>query len=145
MLWELLPESGTVQAIVQWLVFVVVVLLALGAGFFALALGAMGLDKVKREGKKLLGRPEVLTLAEGLAAVDVTGLHRYVDDPNDMLILLVAQALRQDPAGMVRQVDRVFTVFGQLQMIWPQIKEALGLVTLPKDPEGKPAADGPIS
>ncbi len=135
MLWELLPDSSTVQAVVQWLVFVVVVILALGAGFFALALGAMGLDRVKREGKKLLGRPDVLTVAEGLAAVDVTGLHRYVDDPNDMLILLLAQALRQDPAGMVRQVDRVFTVFGQLQMIWPQIKEGLGLVTPPKEPE----------
>ncbi len=135
MLWELLPDSGTVQAVVQWLVFVVVVILALGAGFFALALGAMGLDKVKREGKKLLGRPDVLALAKGLAAVDVTGLHRYVDDPNDALILFFAQALRQDPAGMVRQVDRVFTVFGQFQMIWPQIKEALGLVTPPKEPE----------
>ncbi len=135
MLWELLPESGTVQAVVQWLVFVVVVVLALGAGFFALALGAMGLDRVKREGKKLLGRPDVLAVAEGIAAVDVAGLHRYVDDPNDMLILLLAQALRQDPAGMVKQVDRVFTVFGQLQMIWPQIKEALGLVTPPKEPE----------
>ncbi len=142
MLWELLPESGTVQAVVQWLVFVVVVMLALGAGFFALALGAMGLDRVKREGKKLLGRPDVLAVAEGLAAVDVAGLHRYVDDPNDMLILFFAQALRVlvpslDPAGMVRQVDRVFTVFGQLQMIWPQIKEALGLVAPPKEPDGQ--------
>ncbi len=135
MLWELLPESGTVQAVVQWLAFVVVVVLALGAGFFALALGAMGLDRVKREGKKLLGRPDVLAVAEGIAAVDVTRLHQYVDDPNDLLILYLAQALRQDPSGMVRQVDRVFTVFGQLQMIWPQIKEALGLVTPPKEPE----------
>ncbi len=130
-MWEILPDSGTVQAIVQWLVFVVIVLLALGVGFFALALGAMGLDKVKREGKKLMGRPDVLAVAEGIAAVDVTGLHKYVDDPNDALILLLAQALRQDPSGMVKQVDRVFTVFGQLQMIWPQIKEALGLVTPP--------------
>ncbi len=133
MLWELLPDSGTVQAIVQWLVFVVVVVLALGAGFFALALGAMGLDKVKREGKKLMGRPDVLALTEGIAAVDVAGLHKYIDDPNDALILLVAQALRQDPSGMVKQVDRVFTVFGQLQMIWPQIKEGLGLVTPPSE------------
>jgi hypothetical protein len=128
MLWELLPESGTVQAIVQWLAFVVVVLLALGAGFFALALGAMGLDKVKREGKKLLGWADVLAVAEGLATVNITNLHQYVDDPNDALILLFAQALRQDPSGMVKQVDRVFTIFGQLQMIWPQIKEGLGLI-----------------
>ncbi len=104
-------------------------------GFFALALGAMGLDRVKREGKKLLGRPDVLAVAERIAAVDVTGLHRYVDDPNDTLILFFAQALRQDPSGMVKQVDRVFTVFGQLQMIWPQVKEALVLVTPPREPE----------
>ncbi len=145
MLWELLPESGTVQAIVQWLVFVVIVLLALGAGFFALALGAMGLDKVKREGKKLLGRSDVLTLTEGIAAVDVTGLHRYVDDPNDMLILLIAQALRQDPAGIVKTIDGTFTIFGQLQMIWPQIKEGLGLVAPPKAPDGQPPIGGSSS
>lgn len=145
MLWELLPDSGTVQAIVQWLVFVIVVMLALGAGFFALALGAMGLDKVKREGKKLLGRPDVLALGDGIASVSTVPLHHWVDDPNDALIILLAQALKQDPAGMVKQVDRVFTVFGQLQMIWPQIKEGLGLVTPPKPPEDKLPVDGSSS
>ncbi len=131
MLWELLPDSGTVQAIVQWLVFVVVVILTLGLGFFALSLGAMGLDKVKREGKKLLGRADVLALGDGIASMDTIPLHHWVDDPNDALIILLAQALRQNPAGMVRQVDRIFTVFAQIQTIWPQIKEGLGLVTPP--------------
>lgn len=144
-MWELLPDSNTVHAIVQWLAFVVVVMLALGAGFFALALGAMGLDKVKREGKKLLGRADVLALGDGIASVSALPLHHWVDDPDDALIILLAQALKRDPAGMVKQVDRVFTIFGQLQMIWPQIKEGLGLVTPPKEPEGKPAVDGPIS
>lgn len=136
MLWELLPDSGMVQAIVRWLALAIVVLFALGAGSFMLALAAMGLDKVKREGKKLLGQPDVLALAEGIAALDMTNIHQYVDDPNDALILLLAQALRQDPSGMVKRIDGAFTVFGQAQLIWPQIKEALGLVTLPKAPDG---------
>jgi len=130
-MWEILPDSGTVEAIVKWLAFAVVVMLALGIGFFSLAFGAMGLDKVKREGKKLLGRTEVLAFAEGLAAVDAASVQRYVDDPNDALILLIAQALRQDPAGTVKRIDGAFTVFGQLQSVWPQIKEGLGLDTPP--------------
>jgi hypothetical protein len=135
-MWELLPDSATVHAIVQWLVLVIVVLLALGVGTFALALGAMGLEKVKREGKKLLGQPEVLALADGIANLNVTRLHQMMDDPNDALILLLAQRLRQDPAGMVKTIDGAFTIFGQAQLIWPQIKEALGLVTPPKPAEG---------
>jgi hypothetical protein len=70
-------------------------------------------------------------VAGELAAVDVTGLRRYVDDPDDLLILLIAQTLRQDPAGMVKRIDGAFTIFGQLQMIWPQIKDGLGLTTPP--------------
>ena len=130
---EILPDSQLALNILRWLAFAVLVMLALGAGFFSLALGARGLDKVKREGKKLLGRSEVLTLADGLATVEVTNLHQYVDDPNDALIMLLAQALRQDPARTVKRIDGAFTVFGQLQSIWPQVKEALGLREPPED------------
>lgn len=130
-MWEILPDSATVHAILEWLLFAVLVMFALGIGFFALAFGAMGLDKVKREGKRLLGQPELLAAAEGLAAVNVAGLRKYVDDPNDMLILLITQTLRQDPAATVKWIDGAFTVFGHLQSIWPQIKDALGLTGTP--------------
>jgi hypothetical protein len=135
-MWQLLPDSSTVHTIVQWLVFVIVIMLALGAGFFALALAAMGLDRVKREGRKLLGRAGVLAVANGVATLNMLPIHQYVDDPNDALILLIAQALRQDPAKTVKTIDGLFTVFGHAQLIWPQIKEALGLAAPPKPPEG---------
>jgi hypothetical protein len=130
---EILPDSQLALNILHWLAFAVLVMLALGAGFFSLALGARGLERVKREGKKLLGHSEVLTLADGLAAVEVTSLHQYMDDPNDVLIMLIAQALRQDPTRTVKRIDGAFTVFGQLQSVWPQIKEALGLREPPGD------------
>ena len=128
-MWEILPDSGTVRAALEWLALAVVVILMLGVGFFGLAFGAMGLEKVRREGKKLLARADVLAVGDGIAAVDPLPLHHWVDDPDDALIILMAQALKRDPAGMVKQVDRVFTIFGQLQMIWPQIKDGLGLNT----------------
>jgi hypothetical protein len=138
-MWEILPDSGTVRAALEWLAFIVLVILMLGVGFFGLAFGAMGLEKVKREGKKLLGRADVLALGDGIASVNTLPLHHWVDDPNDALIILMAQALRQDPVGMVKQVDKLFTVFGQLQLIWPQIKDGLGLTTLPR--EARPLAE----
>jgi hypothetical protein len=97
-MWEILPDSGTVRAMLEWLAFVVVVILMLGVGFFGLAFGAMGLEKVRREGKKLLGRSDVLAVAGELAAVDVTGLRRYVDVPDDVLILLIANPAAE-PCG----------------------------------------------
>jgi hypothetical protein len=131
-----LPEG------IQGTLLVLGTIVALGIGLFALAFAAMGANKVKQEAKRLLGKGDVLQLLDGLATAPLGSAHCLVDEPTDALILLIAQAFKQDPAYMVKRIDTTFVLLGKLQGFWPQIKDALGLTEVqpPKPPEGEKVA-----
>ena len=128
-----LPEG------IQGTLLVLGTIFALGIALFSLAFAAMGANKVKQEAKRLLGKGEVLTLLDGLATAPLDSAHRLVDEPTDALILLIAQAFKEDPTALVKRIDQGFLLLGKLQQFWPQVKDMLGLTEVqpPKPPEGE--------
>ena len=135
-------DMATLKEVAQFFALVLLVIVGIASTIGLLALVVFAANKLKTEGQKLAGKyPGVLSTIELAADFDVSKLESYVDDPNDMIIMLLAQALKGDPKLIIERIDQGLDVLAKIQDVWPDLKDKFGIVTpetFPATPETAP-------
>jgi hypothetical protein len=121
------------QEVLRWMVFFVLVLVGLGAAALATAGAVLGFGKLRDVVGQASGSGD-LVAAVGLAQALPGTLGPLVDEPDDVLILMLAKLMKRDPAEMVRGFERWLTVVQQAGLVLPQVKDALGVADMPPKP-----------
>ena len=122
------PNSDLLSDIVRVFVLIFLIIVGIGGTVALLDLVVAAVNTLKTEGKKLAGKyPDALGTLDMAANFDVSKLHTYFDDPNDMIIMLLTQMLKGDPDLMIERIDTGLAVLAKIQSLWPTIKVDLGL------------------
>ena len=120
-------DNPTIQSIAVIgagvLLVIVFVLLALLLLWLSLAL----VKRIQAELRKSGVTPGQVDQALSVLEEAPAFLQPLFDEPTDLAIVLLASALRRDPATVINQLDRTLRALSRLTMILPELRDAFGL------------------
>jgi hypothetical protein len=124
MMPNILPDSTWALAVGQWLVLTALLLLALAGTVGAAALLVKGLRWLHRESKAGLAGEDLAQAAHyGQAAARWAA--PWLDEPDDLVIRLLAHAWQTDPTIVVTRAQQWLVALEQVSRWLPALKNIL--------------------